>query len=220
MKAIARKHLVFLVMVPLALSACGGDGEHSDGGTACAPVAACGGDPTGSWTMADWCIDSSQFGELVPGCDADVDLSGVEMSGSAEFRPDGTYTETAALRGPMTVVYPPSCFSREGVATTCAQFDAALKEGVAKEGSLYGSAECVAAGEDCACNVSYRETTTTTRSGTWSVAGTILTTVPEGRGRQEMPFCVQGSSLVMGIDTAEEEDTAGSLKYTLRYTKN
>ncbi len=223
MKSIVRKCLVLLLASPLALSGCGGDDDDvtpGGGAAPCGPVSACGGDPTGSWSIEDACLYNSQPPGFSSDCRPEVDTSGSGVSGIAEFRSDGTFTMTSTLRGAETRVYPPACFSGENFLLTCAQLDEALKKAAAQEDSLYEAAECVAAGEDCACNVVYRETTTTTTTGTWSVSGTSLVLEREGREPQDLLFCVQGSSLALGVNAAGDADGAGPMTSYLWYTKD
>ncbi|WP_437724977.1 hypothetical protein [Sorangium sp. So ce861] len=221
MKLKFRTCSILLVASLLSLAACGDDGNSDDGGSnggaACGGLAACGGDPTGSWTIEETCLDSSTFAELTEGCDAEIDASGVEMVGTAEFRADSTYVTTSTLQGPMKIVYPPSCLTMEGVTITCEQLDASMQE-VVGDGALLASASCVAAGQGCACTL-VLEGSTTTGEGTWSVSGTSLTLAPDGQEPDEVPFCVEGSSLTMAIETETGTDAEGKIPNYLRLTK-
>ncbi|WP_437571046.1 hypothetical protein [Sorangium sp. So ce542] len=209
---------ILLVASLLSLSACGDDGGDSDGGgAACGEFAACGGDPTGTWTIEETCLDASTFAELTESCDAEIDASGVAMVGTAEFRADSTYVTTSTLQGPMKIVYPPSCLTMEGVTITCEQLDASLQE-VVRDGALLASASCVAAGQGCACTLVLAGSTTT-GEGTWSVSGTSLTMAPDGQEPDEVPFCVEGSSLTMAIETETGTDAEGKIPNYLRLTK-
>ncbi|KYG11206.1 hypothetical protein BE21_58100 [Sorangium cellulosum] len=210
---------ILLVASLLSLSACGDDGGDSDGGgAACGEFAACGGDPTGSWTIEETCLDPSMFAELTETCDATIDISGVEMVGTAEFKPDSTYVTTSTMEGPMKIVYPPSCLTMEGVTITCAQLDATMQELLAQGIATFTSASCVAAGAGCACTLVLGETTTT-GAGTWSVSGSSLTVQADGEAAQEVPFCVEGSSLTMAIQAGEEGGAPGTGKSYMRLTK-
>ncbi|WP_437610173.1 hypothetical protein WMF20_01870 [Sorangium sp. So ce834] len=211
---------ILLVASLLSLSACGDDDGGSDGGgAACGAFAACGGDPTGSWAIEETCLDPSMFAELTESCDAQIDISGVEMAGTAEFKPDSTYVTTSTMEGPMKVVYPPSCLTMEGVTLTCAQLDAVMQELLAQGVATFSSASCVAAGAGCACTLVLEETTTT-GEGTWSVSGTSLTVTPDnGEAPEEVPFCVEGSSLTMALQAGEEGDAPGKAKSYMRLTK-
>jgi hypothetical protein len=225
MKSISRVSSALIVTILLALSACGGgveDGGNSNGGGAsCEEVAACGGDPTGTWTMDETCIDSSFFQGITEGCDADIDISGMEVSGSAEFRADKTYVTTLTQQGPMKVVYPPECLTVEDTTMTCAQLNETMQQLAGAKESPFTSAECVSAGADCACTVVVAPTTSTA-TGTWSVSGSTLTTGSESEGEEpeETPFCADGSSFTIGLPVSEGADASGPMKHYMRFTKD
>ncbi|WP_437647614.1 hypothetical protein [Sorangium sp. So ce362] len=218
MKSKSRTCSILLVASLLSLSACGDDGGSSEGGGACGEVAACGGDPTGSWTIEETCIDPSMLAELTGSCDAEVDVSGLEMVGTAEFRSDSTYATTSTVQGPMKIVFPPSCLTTEGVTVTCAQLDTFLQQLLTEGDAPFASASCAAAGEGCACTLIMEETTTT-GAGTWSAWGASLTVEADGEAPEEVPFCVEGSSLTMAIDADAGGDASGKIKSYMRLTK-
>ncbi|WP_437968172.1 hypothetical protein WMF04_02240 [Sorangium sp. So ce260] len=218
MKSKSRTCSILLVASLLSLCACGDDGGSSEGGGACGEVAACGGDPTGSWTIEETCLDPSMFADLTESCDAEVDGSGLEMVGTAEFRSDSTYATTSTVQGPMKIVYPPSCLTMEGVTLTCSQLDMFMQQLLTEGDAPFASASCAAAGEGCACSLIMEETTTT-GAGTWSVSGASLTIAPDGEAPEELPFCVEGSSLTMAVDADSGSDASGKFKNYTRLTK-
>ncbi|WP_437531118.1 hypothetical protein WME79_01155 [Sorangium sp. So ce726] len=219
MKSASRVFSAVIVTSLLALSACGDDGGNSDGGGAsCGEVAACGGDPTGSWTIDETCLDSSMFEGLFEGCDAEIDLSDFDMSGRAEFRADNTYVTTGTLQGPLRVVYPPACLTVEDTTVTCAQLNDVLQQQAAEGDSPFTSAQCASAGTGCACTLVFAPSTSTT-TGTWSVSGSTLTLESEGEEPEENPFCAQGSSLTMGFPISTGADASGTIKHYVRFTK-
>ncbi|WP_437508054.1 hypothetical protein [Sorangium sp. So ce1099] len=217
MKRFSRACAILLSTSLLALSACGDD-DGSTGGGACAEAQACGGDPTGSWTIEETCLDRSMFAEINANCGAEIDVSGVEFNGSAEFRPDGTYTTASTVTGPMKAVYPPPCLVFEDTTITCAQLDQSMQDLIAQGEAPYESAACAAAGQDCVCNLILAESTTT-GAGTWSVSGTSLITESNGEAPAEVPFCVEGSSLTMAAQPLEAGSSAGPLTSYLRLTR-
>ncbi|WP_437715138.1 hypothetical protein WMF45_01165 [Sorangium sp. So ce448] len=219
MKSASRVLSAVVATSLLALSACGDDGGNSDGGGAsCGEVAACGGDPTGSWSIDDACFDASMFQVPIEGCDAELDSSGLDVSGHAEFRADGTYVMTATLQGQIRVNLPPACLTQEGTTSTCAQLDEQLEQVAAQGDSPFVAAECSSAGADCACAMTIAGMASTDR-GTWSVSGSTLTTEAEGEDPEAAPFCAQGSSLTMGISTSAGGNASGPLKTYLKFTK-
>ncbi|MGK3989547.1 hypothetical protein WME99_41250 [Sorangium sp. So ce136] len=215
MKRFSRACAVLLSTSLLALSACGDDDGSTGGGAACEEAQACGGDPTGSWTIEETCLDTAMFAELDANCGAEIDVSGVAFKGSAEFKSDGTYATTSTVTGPMKAVYPPPCLVFEDTTITCAQLDQTMQDLIAQGEAPYESATCAAAGQDCVCNLSLAERTTA-GSGTWSVSGTSLITGSSGEAPQEVPFCVEGSSLTMAAQPSEAGSGAGPLTSYLR----
>ncbi|XXX77589.1 hypothetical protein WMF30_02275 [Sorangium sp. So ce134] len=206
-------------MAPLlALSACGDDDGSNEGGAACGEVAACGGDPTGSWTIEGTCLDASMFEELANGCGAEIDVSGLDMVGTAEFRSDSTYATTSTMEGPLKIVYPPSCLTMEGATLTCAQLDAVIQQLTAEEDAPFASASCAAAGSGCACTLVLEETTTA-GAGTWSVSGSTITVQADGQEPEELPFCVEGSSLTMASQGEAAGGSSGKMTSYMRLTK-
>ncbi|XXT20357.1 hypothetical protein WME94_02150 [Sorangium sp. So ce429] len=218
MERFSRACAILLSTSLLALSACGDDDGSPGGGAACAEAQACGGDPTGSWTIAETCLDRSIFAEINANCGAEIDVSGVEFNGGAEFRSDGTYTTTSTVTGPMKAVYPPPCLVVEDTTITCAQLDQTMKDLIAQDDAPYESATCAAAGQDCVCNLILAESTTT-GAGTWSVSGSSLITESSGEAPDEVPFCVEGSSLTMAAQPSEAGSSAGPLASYLRLTR-
>ncbi|WP_437874355.1 hypothetical protein [Sorangium sp. So ce513] len=231
----------FLSMMALStLVACGGsddppssDGTGSgmnqggDGGSgagepagACGELAACGGDPTGSWTIEESCLDLSfdipPSGDCVPVSD----ISGIEVNGGFEFDADATYTATLTVGGSIAVTFPAPCFSDEDMALACADLGERLSE---NEVGGIESVECAPVGDACACAMTVREVTSAS-AGTWSASGTNLMTVSEdGEASEGVPFCVDGSTLTMDLPSGEgDEPDAGSpaLNGYLRLRKN
>ncbi|WP_437629572.1 hypothetical protein [Sorangium sp. So ce854] len=231
----------FLSMMALStLVACGGsddppssDGPGSsmnqggDGGSgagepagACGELAACGGDPTGSWTIEESCLDLSFDIPPSGACVPVSDISGIEINGGFEFDADGTYTATVTVGGAIVVTFPAPCLSGEDMALACADLGEQMSE---NDAGGIESVECAPVGDGCACTMAAREVTSAS-AGTWSASGTTLTTVLEDDDAPgELPFCVDGSTLTIELLSAEDEQPdAGSLtmKGHLRLKRN
>ncbi|WP_437774254.1 hypothetical protein [Sorangium sp. So ce1097] len=197
----------------------GGSGAGEPAG-ACGELAACGGDPTGSWTIEESCLDLSfdipPSGDCVPVSD----ISRIEINGEFEFDADETYTATLTVGGTIVVTFPAPCFSGEDMALTCADLGEQLSE---NEAGGIESVDCAPVGDGCACTMAARELTSAS-AGTWSASGTTLTTVSEDDEASEgVPFCVDGSTLTMDLPAAQDEQPdAGSpsMKGYLRLRKN
>ncbi|WP_438041303.1 hypothetical protein [Sorangium sp. So ce128] len=222
MKWVSRARSAVIVTTLLALSACGGsvddEGNSKEEGPSCGLVAACGGDPTGTWTMDEACLDPSMFEDLDEGCDAEIDISGMVVSGRAEFRADNTHVTTVTQQGPIEVVYPAACLAAEDIPITCAQLSVKMQRAAAGKESPFTSVECAHAGADCACTFVLGRITTTS-TGTWSVSGSILAIESEGEEPEENPFCAQGSSFTRGFPVSAGADASGPIKHYMRFTK-
>ncbi|CAN90366.1 hypothetical protein predicted by Glimmer/Critica [Sorangium cellulosum So ce56] len=222
MKSVSGVFSAVIVTTLLALSACGGsvddEGNSKEEGPSCGLVAACGGDPTGSWTMDETCLDPSMFEDLNKGCDGEIDISGMVVSGRAEFRADNTYVTTITHQGPIKAVYPAACLAAEDIPITCAQLSVKMQRAAAGKESPLTSAECAHAGADCACTFVFGRITTPS-TGTWSVSGSILTLEPEGAEPEENPFCAQGSSFTRGFPVSAGGDASGPIRHYMRFTK-
>ncbi|MGK4007880.1 hypothetical protein WMF31_35015 [Sorangium sp. So ce1036] len=224
MKARARtcSALVFLSLA--ALSACGGPGDGPGGSNviygACEEVAACGGDPTGSWTLDGVCVDPSLSAAHLEDCDAKSDASGVEVSGTIDFHADGTFVRTMTAKGRSRSIYPPGCSFLESGALTCEGLNDLLKRSVDRVDSDYESAGCAVVGESCVCDMVMSETTET-ETGTWAVSGATLTIARDGRDPRGEAFCAQGSSLTLGLSARLQADdvTASAMSSYMRFTR-
>ncbi|WP_437983912.1 hypothetical protein [Sorangium sp. So ce117] len=222
MKSASGVFSAVIVTTLLTLSACGGsvdvEGNSKEEGPSCGLVAACGGDPTGTWTMDEACLDPSMFEDLDEGCDAEIDVSGMVVSGRAEFRADNTHVTTITQQGPIKAVYPAACLAAEDIPITCAQLSVKMQRVAAGKESPFTSAECAHAGADCACTFVFGRDTTTSM-GTWSVSGSILAIESEGEEPEESPFCAQGSSLTRGFPVSAGADASGPIQHYMRFTK-
>ncbi len=167
---------------------------------ACAPVAGCGGDPSGTWTLVSSCRMSA--GELPFTCDVPyvTESDGTSLrtyagAGTFEVRGTGggttTYTHTA----------PAECLPAG--ATDCATLYDPLA------GTLESLPTCTGdAAVACACSDGpYPGSGTSVQSGTWSVSGTTLTeTTPGEVGYVDrvFEFCVDGDTLTIWSDNGSQ----------------
>ncbi|GDX82398.1 hypothetical protein LBMAG42_42090 [Deltaproteobacteria bacterium] len=184
--------------IPLVLSACdtmdmdsgdtgmGGDpadtGETADTGDTAdtndlvseCTTEACGGDPTGEWTIADVCFDGTPSDLQCEG--STIRLSDISMVGTLSLNADGTYTnELVSGNFESRIDLPSTCLDEEH--PDCASVQAEI-DGYTCEDD--GSGGCVCTGSnpmDPATDV-----------GTWSVSGTDLS-LDAGNGADTAPYC-------------------------------
>lgn len=224
MKSSARTCWTLFFLSLSTLSACGGSGDGPGGGGnvvygSCEEIAACGGDPTGSWTLDGACFDLSQFETGREDCDMEFDAA-MEASGTLDLHADGTYVSTITAKARSRSIYHPGCLSTEGGTLTCEQLDAGLRSNVDRGDSGYESAGCAVVDQRCVCEMVMSETTRT-ETGTWAVSGTTLTIARDGQTPRSDAFCVQGSSLTIGVSVGSQADDAPATTMTsyMRFTR-
>lgn len=172
----------------------GAAGNGGGGGTACTPqdapttdpgsgscptFTACGGDLTGKWNIALTCADPAVHSYSVL-CTGGTDTT--DVSGTLEFKADGTYLAQAAVHTQGTV--PQSCLT---------QFQASCGDNPF-EG-------CVPSGAGCTCD--YRSPPQPAEAGwTWQANGNVLGLSHECQ-TEFGHFCVQGNELQFRARTAD-----------------
>jgi hypothetical protein len=175
------KRLAFGFMALVA--ACGGSSRSDNGGnsTGCGG-APCGGDVVGKWTLVSDCSPNPYWMFVAPCVEPNVyEHAGVTVTGTTEYRTDGTYSESITMSGTAHLTYPAAC-----VTVTCDQIAQFYTSGAA----TYSCAAGAAGG--CVCTVQMVGQTTS-RAGTYSTSGSVLTkqdTAISSPARAD--FCVQG----------------------------
>lgn len=162
---------------------------------ACAPVAGCGGDPTGVWEAAAECDMSA--GELPFLCEVPYTKE-FDAAGGVTFRNDATFQFQTLPNAMATVthVVPAECLP-SGV-TDCA----ALYDPLA--GTLESVPTCTGdVASSCTCTDGPFGAYVGSGSGTWSVSGAELSQVTRGEVgyvTRIFPFCVDGDTLTIWDD--------------------
>ena len=168
---------------------CGGD----DGALECG-TAACGGDPVGTWTIADVCVTGGDF--VAPDeCPEATGSNAFELSGTITFNDDETYEAnvTSLVTGDFTI--PASCL--EGLPiTSCADLE--QDEDTTCEGT-----------PDTECSCSFTIENVDTDPGTWSTTGNQLDLDGEGAG----DYCVDGDA--MSLHAPDDPDSDFGLEIQL-----
>jgi hypothetical protein len=181
--------VVFSAALMPMLSACGG------GGGSCGKVTPCGGDVVGNWTVSGACLDSAtlnmELGMSCPG--AAISISRVNVSGSARFNVDLTYTVTTAASFTAQETIPASCLSSGGLTLTCAQLDQQLQQDIAADPSTFQSAHC-SGSSSCTCTFTVAGEAQT-ETGTYTTSGTTFTTTASDGSISSNGYCVQGNEL-------------------------
>jgi hypothetical protein len=164
-------------------------GDEGGGGPGVAtcddPFTACGGDPTGAWSFADFCYEFEYSDESCPDATYAYDF---DADGSYELLADGTYSVALTTTATATVSFPKTCLG----GATC--------EDLASAGEL----SCVDAGPVCDCETT--QVTSSAEAGTWSTAGSVLTMTDDSGDATKADYCVSGRSFELELrpDSPEE----------------
>ena len=195
------------VVVGLAtglLAGCGSNGAI--GVDTCGKVQPCGGDIVGTWHLDAACTSS---GASVPGevcTDASVLSSVYNISGTATFGADLTYSISEVVSATITVKVPSSCLMSNGAIVTCTDFGTSQMQ---KENSNT-SVSCAPSGSSCVCKFIVASRTTS-ESGMYSTAGTVFTQMPTEGPPSSTPYCVQGNTVhVITVDDTMTTSTGQS----------
>ena len=162
----------------------------------CGQVSACGGDLTGTWTITSGCLTSAGVKDAESGATGScsgltVAVTNISVSGTVTFNADMTYTFASLQeQSTLTLNAPASCVG----SGSCSALASALES----TGDV-ASATCSGT-SGCSCTA-MQTPQTETESGTYSVSGSTVTTVPSTGTASSTPFCVQGSVLHL-LDTS------------------
>jgi hypothetical protein len=175
----------------LTMLSCGG------GGGSCGKVQPCGGNVVGTYNIGTACFDNAaltmEAGVDCPG--ASVSVSGLNVSGSGSFNADMTYSVTETISASLSETLPASCLTMNGVTFTCAQLDLAIQQLLLDQPGTYQSAHC-SGSSSCTCSFVLAPQTTS-ETGTYTTAGTTITTTDSLGSVSSSPYCVQGNELHM-----------------------
>lgn len=190
-----KTHLLVVLLAGGVVGLGTGCGDGSDGGdsvnAACSADHTCGGDIVGTWRIISSCVEVSGTAPM-DGCTEPLTVrgDGLQMTGSATFNADLTYSSTATVSGKVVTQIPAVCMTREGVTLTCTQ----LTQAMAAQGETM---TCAAAGGGCACTQTVAEETTT-ETGTYQTQGSLLT-MTQADEVSESDYCVQGTQLNVAL---------------------
>jgi hypothetical protein len=161
---------------------------------------ACGGDPTGSWTFAEFCVDATVktsgdggAGNVCPENSVDIDYN---LARDVTF--DATTLKIGAGKTTLTAKYNYflACFTRlpdggmsGGATPTCAEIQKREYTDKSKAGSCADKT-----GGYCVCTET-GETTAAEEIQTYTVSGTTLTTTKGDGSSSVSQFCVKGDLL-------------------------
>jgi hypothetical protein len=189
---------VLVLLAPLA--ACGGTTTAGSGGNAAScNTTACGGDIVGKWKIVGYCGSLTTQATSMPGCAEPLttDVVGLTVTGTVEYRRDGTYTASMNSAGTAQLTYPAACLTLRGVTVTCEQLNQAFKQqaGAMADAGVTSLSCAAGASGGCVCTEVIAGQSHLTQ-GTYTVGGGVLT---EGTGSSASTssYCVQGNGLTL-----------------------
>jgi len=199
----------------LACSGSSGDGAIT--GALCTDTFnACGGDPTGNWTVTGFCLD----GDLVAGlnssqtateCNTQTKTAQLKGSGSANYMApvsgEGVVVYDAKLELRTTESISPACAAASwDVATLdasgCAQIQTAIKGGDADT-----TVTCVMAAGNCDCTVD--QVSLQKAQNLYTITGSNITESDDST----YDFCINGTTMT------QRENIAGNVNVITTFTK-
>jgi hypothetical protein len=202
------KNLLLSIVVgttSLLVAACGPSMLVNDGGITgagggsgsgnCGTVAACGGNIVGDWMILDNCIQFTGVSPLGSFCPTGTtDASGLNMTGNVSYLANGTYAAMVVTSGTMMMHLPASCLTMDGVTLTCAQLDAAVKQGQANDPDPSIQSISCSGSSACTCTIQMTPQTSDT-TGTYVTQGTQLIE----DGGDPIGYCVQNQELHLDV---------------------
>jgi hypothetical protein len=164
----------------------GTGGAGGGPGISCDSFTPCGGDITGTWTIAHVCGYGPGQTQPIMNCPGGTATLDVTVTGTLSFGTDGSYTTMLTMSGTALETLPKGCLG--GVA--CDMLQDALRQS-----ATIAAATCVDDGANCQCNLTFAPTPNTA-TGLYTVSGGSLTTTPSNGGMPGMSrFCVAGNQL-------------------------
>jgi hypothetical protein len=184
----------------VSLAACGGtttSGGGNGGNAVSCGTSSCGGDIVGKWNIVGYCGSVATQTTTMPGCAEPLttDVVGLTVTGTVEYRTDGTYTVSTTSSGTAQVTYPAACLTLRGVTITCEQLDQAVKQQLtAKADAGITSFSCASGAAGACMCTEVIGAQTNGAQGTYSVNGAVLTQ-GAGSSPETVDYCVAGNRL-------------------------
>ena len=172
----------------------------------CPPLAACGGDPKGLWTVTGGCVEDTIFDAAKMQCPG-LTAHNVKFQARGTVLADATtIARKTDVKFTATFAIPKACKDGNPLGATCM----AAEQGIKLGGGL-DTATCVddAATMGCTCNVG--NTTIDSTSDAYTTSGNVLTT-GAGTTARTFDYCVAGNEIKYKETTAK---TAIPAQFTL-----
>jgi hypothetical protein len=177
---------------------------------------ACGGDPTGNWTIKDLCLEmeigENPFAER-PECADQLYQISMDFEGYIHLNADKTYEVLMTPVASMLVELDDECLD------SISQGQMAPADMCVELGK--NMPNCAYAGGKCSCSgpvdTGDDDEEPEVETGTWSTEGTNLFVSEDGEtdAPKPVPFCVKGNTVALEVTNEDEEDPAKLQKWTL-----
>jgi hypothetical protein len=185
----------------------GMDGKAGSGGSGgkCPSFKACGGDPTGDWTVDDVCAsnEGKLFAATVnqPACSSALQsVSNVKGSGEYKLGADKNAMSSIMVSGSAKFSFNDACAKALGIADNAASECTSKIEAAFKKESAVKSAACTATGSNCDCTID--STLSFAGNGSYTVSGNNIMV-----SGLTQPFCVEGGKLTVQASQGGETVT-------------
>lgn len=183
-----------------------GHGPSSGGsagmGESCSSAPACGGDITGTWTVASSCLDVTGVMDLVPlgiGCASAPVTGSRTVAGTFTANADGTYLDQTTTSGAEQIQLAAECLNVSGVVVMCERLSAVI-------GAYgYDSVTCAPADDGrCLCDAVFSRASglgtlafDPLETGTFTTSGNIVTLDDEWNEPKSYQYCVSARQLTL-----------------------
>jgi hypothetical protein len=183
-----------------------GGGQSGSGGTGgpCSSVPPCGGDITGTWTVASSCLDVRgvlDVSGLGLGCSSAPLTGSRVVAGTFVANANGTYVDNTTTSGEERIELPEACLSVSGTLVTCERVAPVFA-------AVYGydSVTCTtdADGDGCLCDAVFEQTAgmgllslDPADSGTYVSSGDVVTLHDAFGASVDYLYCVAGEQLTL-----------------------
>lgn len=188
-----------LIWIAALLAGCGGDDQVA---ASCGKVSPCGGALLGTWTVASACDIPNDLTAAGDCPAAAIDRSPVraKATGSLTFYSDMTFATSISQVRTQHFTVSLDCVPTLRDCDQVASSYTTEPPGV--------TTTCTTMSSICVCTMAYAETTTTTRNGTYTTAGTALAMRDYSGYTADRNYCVQGNTLhLVGVDATTGEIT-------------
>lgn len=184
-------------------------GTSPTGGGTCGTVQPCGGNVVGTWKAADACITGAPTSVTMGTCTVATSYS-IEVSGTATFNTNMTYTADAQITITTTLNLPASCLTQQGITLMCADLSGLI--GASADTDAGGNTSCVSASTGgCACTL-IETNAATASAGMYTTSGDTITTT-DSTGGSASPstssYCVSGSQFHLLSSSSTGADGGG-----------